>query len=189
MARPRDAQIDERLIDAWRRLRDRTSYEAITMSAIAAEAGVGKPALYRRFPTKAHLAFASEVVTSAPATLEDNGSLEADLVPVFRALVDSLAAIPRQIYADQISAAIADADFAQRVQEEYAKPALDQIAKLWTRAQARGEVDRAVDGRAVLDFVAGAIIFDMMVRHRVPDESRLAEIARHFVHGVTAPPR
>lgn len=133
-----------------------------------------------------YVVLAAEVVSSPPDQLDDLGSLEADLVPVLRALVSSLVAIPRQIYADQIGAAIADADFAHRVQTEYAQPALDQVTRLWTRAAERGEVDPSVDGRAALDLLGGALIFEVMVRHRTPDDARLAAIARQFVHGVTA---
>lgn len=186
MARPRQADIDSRLIDAWRALSDELPYEQITMTAIAERAGVGKPALYRRYPTKAHLAFAAGVTGSLPDHLPDLGSLEADLLPALVGLVESLEAVPREVYADQIGAAIADADFAHRVQTEYAQPALDQVTRLWTRAAERGEVDPSVDGRAALDLLGGALIFEVMVRHRTPDDARLAAIARQFVHGVTA---
>lgn len=186
MARPRVADIDQRLVDAWRALSSEFAYEEITMTAIAARADVGKPALYRRFPSKAHLAFAAGVMGSAPDRLPDLGSLETDLLPALVALVASLQAVPRGVYADQIAAAIADPVFAQRVQEEFARPALDQVMRLWTRAVERGEVDPDADGRAAMNDLAGALIFDVMVRHHVPDDAQLERIVHRFVCGVAA---
>lgn len=156
------------------------------MTAIAERADVGKPALYRRYPTKAHLAFAAGVLGSTPAELPDLGSLEADLVAALEVLVSSLHDVPRAVFADQIAAAITDAAFARRVQADYAGPALDRIETLWSRAVERREVADDVDARAALDDLAGAVIFDVLVRHRVLDADALERIARRFVHGVTA---
>lgn len=187
MARPRDPNFDRRLLDAWHELLAESSYEEITMTDVAARADVGKPALYRRFPTKAHLMFASGIARSVPQHVEDHGSLEADLLPAVRALADSLQAIPRDIYADQIALAIADAEFAVRVQEELAGPVLDQVIELWERAVRRGEVSSDVDAPTALNNLAGALIFDVMVRHRTPDDAYLRQLVRHFVHGVRLP--
>lgn len=186
MARPRVPDTNARLIDAWRELSVERPYEQITMTAIADRAGVGKPALYRRYPTKAHLAFAAGVTASTPGQLPDLGSLEADLMPALIGLVDSLEAVPREVYADQIGAAIADPFFARRVQEELAAPALDEVMQVWERAVARGEVDPDVDGRAALDELASAVIFETMVRHRRLDEAALSQMAHRFVNGVAA---
>lgn len=184
MARPRQADIDQRLLDAWKALSSEMAYEDITMTLIAARAGVGKPALYRRFPTKAHLAFASGVIASAPPRLVNRGSFEADLLPAVVALVDSLHEVPREVFADQIATAIADPDFAERVQDTYARPALDQVARLWGRALQRGEVEPDLDGRAALNDLAGALIFDVMVRHHTPTEDELRATVARFVRGV-----
>jgi AcrR family transcriptional regulator len=184
MARPRQHDIDERLISAWHELLAETSYEEITMTDIAARAGVGKPALYRRFPTKAHLMFACGVVRSVPERLDDHGSLEADLLPAVHALAESLHAMPRGVYADQIALAIADAEFAERVQAEYAEPALDKIMIIWDRAVARGEIPPDVDGRTALNDLAGALIFDVMVRHGTADNTYLHQLVHRFVDGL-----
>lgn len=187
MARPRDPEINRRLLSAWHELLAEATYDQITMTEVAARAGVGKPALYRRFPTKAHLMFASGVANSVPDEIADHGDLEADLLPAVRALADSLDAIPRAIYADQMALAIADAEFATRVQVEYAAPALAQVVALWERAVERGEVSPEIDAPTVLNNLAGALIFDVMVRHRIADDEYLRQLVHHFVHGVRGP--
>jgi AcrR family transcriptional regulator len=55
--RPRDRAIDEAALAAARELLAEFGWERTTMVAIADRAGVGKPALYRRWRSKTHLVF------------------------------------------------------------------------------------------------------------------------------------
>ena len=57
--RPRDARIDDAILDATLRLLGDVGYQAMSISAIAEAAGVGRPAIYRRFPSKASLVVAA----------------------------------------------------------------------------------------------------------------------------------
>lgn len=184
MARPRQPDIDDRLLAAWQELAVERAYGAITMEAVAERAGVGKPALYRRYPSKAHLAFAASIGESVPPVPSDHGDLASDLLDAVRALVASLASVPREVFAERISAAIADADFARQVQEVTSGPASDAVTLVWERARRRGEVDPALDGRAVLDDLAGALIFRALVRHREVDDAYLRGVVARFVRAV-----
>lgn len=53
--RPRDGRIDEAALRATVELLERVGYLQLTIAAIAERAGTTKPAIYRRWPTKAHL--------------------------------------------------------------------------------------------------------------------------------------
>ena len=55
--RPRDPAIDSAALAAARELLAEKGWEQTTMVAIAERAGVGKPALYRRWPSKTQLIF------------------------------------------------------------------------------------------------------------------------------------
>jgi AcrR family transcriptional regulator len=57
--RPRDGRIDARILDVTRRHLARHGYEAMSLVAIAAEAGTTRQALYRRWTSKADLATAA----------------------------------------------------------------------------------------------------------------------------------
>ncbi|HEX5828089.1 MAG TPA: TetR/AcrR family transcriptional regulator [Candidatus Limnocylindrales bacterium] len=56
--RPR-AELDDGIFAATLRLLEADGYQALTMGAVAAEAGIGKPTLYRRFGSKADLVAAA----------------------------------------------------------------------------------------------------------------------------------
>lgn len=55
--RPRDPQTDRDIMAATRRLLTRDGYDQVTIEAIAREAGVSRPTVYRRWPSKAHVVF------------------------------------------------------------------------------------------------------------------------------------
>lgn len=57
--RPRDARIDDAILDATLRLLGDFGYQAMSISAIAEAAGIGRPAIYRRFHSKADLVVAA----------------------------------------------------------------------------------------------------------------------------------
>lgn len=54
--RPRDAEADQRIVDATRDLLREGGLEAVTIAAVAARAGVGRPTIYRRYPDREALA-------------------------------------------------------------------------------------------------------------------------------------
>lgn len=55
--RPRDRAIDDAALQATRELLVEVGWDKLSMVAIAERANVGRPALYRRWPSKTHLVF------------------------------------------------------------------------------------------------------------------------------------
>ncbi|MBY0398568.1 MAG: TetR/AcrR family transcriptional regulator, partial [Thermoleophilia bacterium] len=72
--RPRDADIDDRILDVTRRHLAAHGYEAMSVVAIAGDAGTTRQALYRRWPSKAELAIAAIAALAAadPAEVGDD---------------------------------------------------------------------------------------------------------------------
>lgn len=72
--RPRDVEIDDRVLDVTRRHLAAHGYEAMSLVAIAAEAGTTRQSVYRRWPSKAELATAAiEALAAAdPAEVGDD---------------------------------------------------------------------------------------------------------------------
>ena len=87
--RPRDPSRDGVIRAAILRLLADVGYNALTMDAVAAEAGVGKATIYRRWRTKQDLV--ADTITElndSTVTPPDTGSLETDLREVLYAIVD-----------------------------------------------------------------------------------------------------
>ncbi len=65
--RPRHSSIDRGIMDATVRMLGDVGYQSLSMAGVAAAAGVGRPALYRRFPSKTELVVAAILnLTDAP---------------------------------------------------------------------------------------------------------------------------
>src|SRR4029450_3097554 len=86
--RPRDPSRDGVIRAAILRLLADVGYGALTMDAVASEAGVGKATIYRRWRTKQDLVVDTiSDLTRAEAPPADTGSLEGDLRAMMRSLV------------------------------------------------------------------------------------------------------
>lgn len=59
VGRPRDSRIDRAVLQATVELLEEVGYPRLTIAAIAERAETSKPAIYRRWPTKAHLVHAA----------------------------------------------------------------------------------------------------------------------------------
>ena len=90
--RPRDPRTQRDIMGAARRLLARDGYDQVTVDAIAREAGVSRPTVYRRWPSKAHVVFDAAFGQPPDATLvEKSGDFESDLLVFVRAVSAVLA--------------------------------------------------------------------------------------------------
>ncbi len=85
VGRPRDAAIDAAVLAAARRHLSAAGYDAMSVAAVAEEAGTTRQAVYRRWPTKADLATAAIASMSAASDRPDTDDPFADLVGELRA--------------------------------------------------------------------------------------------------------
>ena len=79
--RPRDRDVDRRILGAARALLRERGLDGLTMSAVAAAAGVGRPTVYRRYATPQQIAmdvlYADlDRLAAAPPTLDDHAVVD-----------------------------------------------------------------------------------------------------------------
>lgn len=80
--RPRDAQLDQAILEATRELLAVDSYAELSMESVAVRAQVGKKTLYRRWPSKAPLVAAAVLDAygrGGSFGVPDTGDIRADL--------------------------------------------------------------------------------------------------------------
>src|ERR1700681_1371283 len=78
--RPRDRRLDEALLEAGLAVFLEAGYSAASLAEIARRAGVGTPAIYRRWPTKADMAIDVVEHLAEAEAIPDTGSIRDDLV-------------------------------------------------------------------------------------------------------------
>src|SRR6476620_10432863 len=82
--RPRDPRIVGAVLEATVALLGETGYAELSVDAIARRAGTSKPAIYRRWPSKAHLVHAAVFPINSGTDLPDTGSLADDVREMVR---------------------------------------------------------------------------------------------------------
>lgn len=139
--RPRDSGIDAAILLAtWELLND-VGYAALTMTAVAEAAGVQKPALYRRWPTKTLLVVDVMAAHLPPQVYRDLGSLRADLADQIAQLAATWRSpAVRRSFSPLLSELMDDHEALQAFGERVSQPRTAAIHDLVTVAAKRGEL-------------------------------------------------
>jgi AcrR family transcriptional regulator len=95
--RPRDASIDDAVLDATLHQLARDGFSALSLASIAVEAGTSRPAIYRRWPDKESLVVDAIARLARVSPPEHGGDPFEDLVTElehFRHCITEAAALP-----------------------------------------------------------------------------------------------
>jgi AcrR family transcriptional regulator len=158
MARPLDPEVDEAIAEAARGLLTERGFARMSMEAVATAAGVGKPAIYRRFPDKA-AQVAAVIAAQLPALeVPDLGDTRAELwQAVQRGFPEDGAA-----YVGLIGGLIAEQNRHPELIEAFRRSVLGPrraIARaLIERGQERGDIRRDIAPVAAVDLLAGPFL-------------------------------
>jgi AcrR family transcriptional regulator len=184
MARPRNPQLDTQILHATRRLLEREGVEHLTMDAIAVEAHVSKPAIYRRYANKDEIVLSLNIADSVPAVEIDTGALAGDIRAVCASLIASLKTMPRNVAGPQLGMAIADEEASKRFLENMAHPTLDLMQQIWERGVERGEVDPELDFLTAKVALGTSVIFSILLYRFDPDGEAIDQVIQQWVNGV-----
>ena len=165
MSRTLDPALDQRILDAAAAIATADGLDAVTIVAVAERAKVGRPTVYRRWPTRAALIFEMQTRATVPRELPDTGDIRTDLRAAIEFFVAALCAVDREVQSEQLAAVVADPVFAAEVVAQRWIPDREAVHQLWVRAVERGSVDPDVDGRAVIDDIVGSVVFRVLLWH------------------------
>jgi len=193
VGRPRQSRVDAAIIQATRELLAEVGYAGLTVDGIAARAGIGKAAIYRRYASKVEVVFVAVVhdVTLEPPA--DAGSLERDLVELAQDIVAHLSAPAAYSALPGLLADIAaDPVAAQRFGVTYVGREQACVAEVLHRAVRRGELTELPDVPMVHALLLGAAFTWLFVLRRPADEHFVRQLAGAVLaalwgEGVTAP--
>ncbi|MFI0470726.1 TetR/AcrR family transcriptional regulator [Saccharopolyspora sp. 5N102] len=181
MARTRDARIDDAVLAATVDLLGEAGYRQLTMGAVAARAGVHRPAVYRRWPSKPHLVVDAVARQMGLTPTPDTGDLRGDLVTGMSTLVRALSGTPLGRALPGLVADLAsDPDLATEFRRRVFDPRRETTAGALRSAIQRGEIQPGTDVDFVLDALAAPLYYSVLFGHR-PLTDRLAEQAVDLV--------
>ena len=186
--RPRDPRIDDAVLVATRRLLTTKGYAGFSVADLADAAGTTKPAIYRRWPSKAHVVH--EAVFPADARMElppAAGPLEDQV----RSMVASALAV--------LSTPAARAALPGLVAELAADPALHArllgrlhdtmhvpLASRLEEAVKQGMVRADVDADSFIELLAGTVVLALLTRSDQLDDAWVDRTAALITRGIRA---
>ncbi|WP_040337088.1 TetR/AcrR family transcriptional regulator [Candidatus Blastococcus massiliensis] len=170
--RPRDPSRDEVIRAAILRLLADVGYGALTMDAVASEAGVGKATIYRRWRTKEDLVVDTvSELNAAEAEPVDTGTLEGDL----RALLHSLVALVNSPGGAATQALLSSMQHHPALAEAFRRGPMavwrSTFDEMWVRAEQRGEIGPGFSGSVVAEAIGAPIVQRWLVNGEPVDEA------------------
>ena len=163
--RPPDPETRSRALAAARRLLDSGGVPAVTMEAVAAQARVGKPTLYRSWPNAQALAMAALMSGDAAAPVSAADEPLAALRHELHALRARFAGPRGRSAAALLAASDADSELAKAFRSHVVMASRDIGRGLLEQAIAAGRVRADVDREAALDLVFGPLFFRRLMGH------------------------
>ncbi|MBV9205306.1 MAG: TetR/AcrR family transcriptional regulator [Actinobacteria bacterium] len=178
--RPRDSAIDSRVLDAAWDLLHAKGFAGLTVDEVAERAGAAKTTVYRRWPTKDHLATALAARILGEIPIADTGDLRADLTAFAAALAGSLnrlrlagtpASAPSAGLAAELAAAAArHPDIGELVRAGFAARHALARARLQHARDTEG-LRGDIDAEVLIDQVAGPLWYRVLVTGAPADRS------------------
>lgn len=153
--RPRDADIDERVLEAARRQLAQHGYEAMSVAAVAQEAGTTRQALYRRWPTKADLATAAIAAMARAAERTPTDDPYADLVAELEAFRRGISRPDGVSLVGTMLLRSADPELVRFYRERIVVPRRSRLRTILERAREAGLVDAEADIETALNVFTG----------------------------------
>jgi AcrR family transcriptional regulator len=181
--RPRDARLDEACYRCAREVMLERGYHAATFSEIARRAGVGTPAIYRRWATKSALAIDIFLREQGEEPIPDSGSIRDDLVAFARFRLRTWATpLFKQVVLPLLLEAQANQALAATIGVRFAEYRVPLVRRL-RRAIESGVLYEDVEPNRMIDFLMGTVAMPLLFGQQLPAESEAESIVDHLLTG------
>jgi AcrR family transcriptional regulator len=176
MGRPREARAGRAILEATLELIPELGVHGFRTEDVAARAGVGKGAIYRRYRSK------DELVTAAVAALvgeeiavPDTGSTRGDLLALMREAVELYGgSLPGRLMPNLVGAMAQKPELADAVRDGFLAGRRAALSDVLRRGVERGDLRSDLDLELALDVLGGPLFYRLLITGGPIDE-RLAE--------------
>jgi AcrR family transcriptional regulator len=185
LGRPRDPRIDNSVLRATVELLGTSGYAGLSVDAIAKRAGTSKPAIYRRWPSKAHLVHEAVFPISEATELPDTGSLAGDMREMVQRATGMLttpaarAAMPG-LLAEMATDPTLHAKLLDRFGDVTSRGMTDRLEG----AVRRGEVRSGVTAADLVEAIAGMTLMAIITRNHELNDDWVERTAALITKGI-----
>jgi AcrR family transcriptional regulator len=165
--RPRSERSHRAILEAAKDLLEERGFVDLTIDEVAQRAGVSKPTIYRRWPTKGTLVFAAfSAQFLARQPVPNTGSLRGDLLAALRAWIRVVkGTVTGRTLVGLIAEAQRDPALAQIWREQFIGPVRAHHRVMIDRALERGEISPNADPEIILDLTYGSAYHRLLQSH------------------------
>lgn len=164
-----------------------TGYQGLLVSAIAERAGTSKPAIYRRWPSKAHLVHEAVFPIGAATAIPGTGSLPEDLREMVRRTMTVLTTpAARAALPGLIGEMAADATLHSVLLERFADVISGALGEWLEGAAARGEVRADVTANELAEAIAGIALLALLTHGTELDDAWVDRLTTLLLKGISA---
>ena len=184
--RPRSPEADAAIRQATVDLLVTEGYANLTMSGVAAQAGVSTATLYRRWSSKLDLVVDVLTVRAEESPVPDTGSLEGDCRAIVHNLVDKARTTKTTpLLAGLVGEIPRNPELAEALRASLIVPRREAFNEVFARAAERGELRKGVDVELAGDLLFGPLYHRLLftgtpVTTKVADE--LADLVLKAIH-------
>ena len=158
--RPRSDKAHLAILKAALALTEKTGFRALTIDAIAEQAGVGKTTIYRRWPNKAAVVMDAFLALVGPGTRFPDATSPVHRIKLQMRLQ---ACFFRSAKGRMIKVLLGEAQFdpelAEAFRERWIVPRRKMTREVLLEAIRRGELRRDIDLEATIDLLYGPIYY------------------------------
>lgn len=186
IGRPRDSRIDREVLRATVDLLGETGYAELSVDAIARRAGTSKPAIYRRWPSKAHLVHEAVFPIDAGMDLPDTDSLTDDVREMVRRTAAVLTApAARAAIPGLVAEMAADPTLHTALLGRFADILSRGLPQRLGKAMVRKEIRSDVSAADLTEAIAGITFLGMLTRGTALDDSWIERTATLILKGIS----
>jgi AcrR family transcriptional regulator len=185
MGRPRDARADRAILSATLELIADVGVHEFRTEDVAARAGVGKGAIYRRYRSKDDLVTAAvAALVSEEIAIPDTGSTRGDLLVLMQEAVELYCgSLAGRLMPNLVGAMAQKPELARAVRESFLAGRRAALAAVLERGVERGDLRPDLDVELALDVLGGPLFYRLLITGGPLDEQLAEGVADLIVRG------
>lgn len=183
--RPRSQEAREAVLKAARKLLEEGGLSAVTIEAIAAQAGVSKPTIYRSWKNSYAVAMEAFLESAkARVPFAESGSAVADLRAQLRKVAEVFATRTGRSVAAMIAAAQSETEIAKAFRNHFILKSREEGRQILDRAVAQKELWEDIDFDTTLDLLYAPIYFRLLIGHGKLSAEFTDSVLEHALFGL-----
>lgn len=179
IGRPRSEQARQAILEAAGTLLEQRGGDALSIEAVARQAGVGKPTIYRWWPSLADIVLEVLLCRAERDIPAPKDGTYADMLRVFvRDSIHALNAGAAPHLRFLMAQAQLDPEFQQRFRDHFVERRRAALCDIFRQAVRRGELPASTKPDMLADLVFGPMWYRLLTGHAPLDEEFAHELTR-----------